>query len=131
MSHQNVGIIRAAYDAWNAHDMEAFRELQDPDVIVVRGLEGWPEPGPFVGREAVMRLFYALRETWDEDTLEAVSLIDAGDRILVRHTWDAVGRGPSVSMDQTVLFTLRDGRIFLLEYFWEYAKALETLELSE
>ena len=34
---------------------------------IVRTPEDWPEPGPFVGREAVMRQFEQLRETWDAD----------------------------------------------------------------
>ena len=76
MSHENVDVVRAAYEAWNVRDMDAFRELHDPDTIIVRGLQGWPEAGPFVGREAVMRLFEGLRETCDEETMELISLID-------------------------------------------------------
>ena len=34
MSQENVEIVRAAFEAWNAGDMDAFRELYDPDVIV-------------------------------------------------------------------------------------------------
>ena len=131
MSHENVDVVRAAYEAWNVRDMDAFRELHDPDTIIVRGLQGWPEAGPFVGREAVMRLFEGLRETWDEETMELISLIDAGDRVVARQVWHGVGRGPDLNMDQTVVFTLRNGKIFLYEYFWQYAEALEALGLSE
>jgi hypothetical protein len=46
MSQENVEVVRKAFEAW-----------------VVRGLEEWPEPGPFVGRDAVMRWFEQLRET--------------------------------------------------------------------
>jgi ketosteroid isomerase-like protein len=46
MSQENVEIVRRAYAAWNAGDMEALRELYDPDVIM-RAIEGWPEPGPY------------------------------------------------------------------------------------
>jgi ketosteroid isomerase-like protein len=34
MSQENVRIARAAFEAWNAGDMDAFQELYDPDVIV-------------------------------------------------------------------------------------------------
>ena len=34
MSQENVEIVRAAFEAWNAGDMDALRELYDPDVIV-------------------------------------------------------------------------------------------------
>src|SRR5688500_2056861 len=50
MSRENVEIARGVFDAWKAGDMEAVRDLYDPDVIV-RPLEGWPEPGPLVGRD--------------------------------------------------------------------------------
>jgi ketosteroid isomerase-like protein len=56
MSQENVEIVKAGFEAWNAGDMDAFRELYDPDLIM-RAMEGWPEPGPYVGREAVMRWF--------------------------------------------------------------------------
>ena len=54
MSQESVEIARAVYETWNAGDMHAFRDLYDPDVVM-RPPEGWPEPGPFVGRDAVMR----------------------------------------------------------------------------
>jgi ketosteroid isomerase-like protein len=131
MSQENVEIVRAAYDAYNARDMDALRELYDPDAIIVRGLAGWPEPGPFVGREDVMRAFENLRGAWDSDTLEDVRLIDAGDRVVGRQTWRGIGRGPELNMDQTVIITLRKRKIFLMEYFWDHAEALEAVGLSE
>jgi ketosteroid isomerase-like protein len=84
---QNVEVVKAAFDAWNAGDMDAFRDLLDPDLIV-RGLEDWPEPGPFVGPEAWMRQIEQLRRTWDAEALEPISdFLDAGDRVVVRRTW--------------------------------------------
>src|SRR4029453_16276841 len=77
MSQENVEIVRAVFAAWNAEDMDAFRELHDPHVVV-RTVEGWPEPGPYFGREAVMRWFEQLRETWDSDTVEMIGVSDSG-----------------------------------------------------
>ena len=78
-----------------------------------------------------MRTFETLRAAWDSDTLEDVRLIDAGDRVVGRQTWRGIGRGPELNMDSTVIATLRKGKIFLMEYFWDYAEALETVGLSE
>jgi SnoaL-like domain len=64
MSQENVEVVRRLNVAWNARDVEAVRDLHDPGVIV-RPIEGWPEPGPFVGREAVLRWFEQLREGWE------------------------------------------------------------------
>jgi ketosteroid isomerase-like protein len=92
MSHENVEVLRAFFEAWNAGDMDAVRALHDPHVIQ-RPPEGWPEPGPFVGREAVMRQYEQLRDAWERDTLEPTSdFIDAGDRVVVSHSWRGEGR---------------------------------------
>lgn len=34
MSQENVEIVRRAFEAWNAWDMGAFRELYDAEVIL-------------------------------------------------------------------------------------------------
>jgi ketosteroid isomerase-like protein len=131
MSRENVDTVRAHLAAWNAGDMDAVRELYDPDVIV-RTAEDWPEPGPHVGREAVMRFHEQHRETWDADALEPVSdFIDAADHVLVRYVWRGTGHGPDANMELTIVLTVRKARIFYLEFFWDHAEALETLGLSE
>ena len=131
MSRENVEIVRAFFQAWTAGNMDALRELHDPDAIA-RPPEGWPEPGPFVGRDAVMRQFEQLRETWDADASEPISdFIDAADRIVVRAIWRGVGHGPEATMEWTIVFTVREEKIFGVEFFWDHAKALEAAGLSE
>jgi ketosteroid isomerase-like protein len=131
MSQENVEVVRTAFEAWNAGDMDGFRELHDPDVIG-RGLKNWPEPGPFVGREAVMRQWQEMRDTWDADSLEPIGdFIDAADRVVVRYIWHGVGHGPESNLEVTGVFTVRRGKIFAMEFFWDHAEAIETLGLSE
>ena len=131
MSQENVEIVRAVLEAWNAPDMDAWRELHDPDVIQ-RNPEGWPEPGPFVGREAVMRNFEQARALWDTDTIEPTSeFIDTADRVLVRAIWRGVGRGPESHLEFTLIFTVRRGKVFQIEFSWDHAEALEAVGLSE
>ena len=131
MSQENVEIIKAGFEAWNTGDMDAFREQYDPDVIA-RAPEGWPEPGPFVGREAVMREWHQTRETWDADTLEPISdFIDAGDRVVVRQVWHGTGQGPESNIETTQVTTVRKGLILYQEFFWDHAEALEAAGLSE
>ena len=132
MSQENVEIVRAAFDAWNAGEMDAVREAHHPDAMIVRGLEGWPEGSvATVGREAIMRLWEQLREAWDVDTLEPVKFIDAGDRVVARLIWHGAGHGPEARMEFSQVFTLRKGKVFLSEYFWNHAEALEAVGLSE
>ena len=64
------------------------RELYDPDAIL-RIPEGWPEPGPFVGREAVMRRSTVSRDLGRRPFEPISDFIDVGDRVAVRFIWRA------------------------------------------
>ena len=131
MSKENVELARRGFEAWNTGDMDALRELYDPDIIW-RAPKGWPEPGPYVGREAVMRQLEQMRETFDADSFELISdFIDIGDRVAVRFIWRGVGHGPESNIEATGVYTWREGRIVYIEFFWDHAEALEALGLSE
>ena len=130
MSQENVEIVRRGNEAWNAGDMDALRDLYDPE-IVVRMAEGWPEPGPLVGAEAVIRQWERQREAWDAQNLESISdFRHAGDRVAVRHVWHGTGHGPAVDLEVTSLTTVRNGKILAVEFFWDHAEALEALGVS-
>jgi ketosteroid isomerase-like protein len=131
MSRENVELLRAFFAAWNAGDMDALCELHDPSVIM-HAPEDWPEPGPEVGRDAVMSQFELLRTAWDADSVEPVGdFVDAGDRALVRFVWHASGQGPGSHMELTHVATVRDGRIVLNQYFWDHREALKAMGLEE
>ena len=131
MSQENVEIVRAASQAWNAGDMDAFREMHDPDVIL-RPEKNWPEPGPYIGREAAMGFYQQLRETFDADTLELSGDIShAADRVVVRWIWHAQGHGPESNMEVTTIHTVRNGKVREVEHFWDHDDALEAAGLSE
>src|SRR2546427_5491128 len=119
MSQENVEVVRVVYETWNAGDMNAFAEMYDPDAIL-RTPEGWPELGPFVGREAIMRDWEYVREAWNADVVEPISdFIDAGDRVAVRHTWRVTaGHGPEVNLEITNVLMVRRGKIVFQEFFW-------------
>ena len=132
MSQENVEIVRATFEALNAGDMGAIREALDPDAMIVTALEDWPEPVPIVGREAVMRQFEQLRETFDVASVETISdYIDSGDRVVVRVAYHGEGHGPELNFEMTQVIAVREGRILYREFFWDHAKALETMGLSE
>ena len=131
MSWENVEVVRRAIEVWNAGDMDRLRELYDPDVIV-RALPGWPEPGPFVGRDAVMREFRHLRDAFDEDSLQLKSgFATIGDQVIVRCAWRMMGRGPEGNMELTLRYRVRRGLLLDLEFFWDHDEALEAAGRSE
>jgi ketosteroid isomerase-like protein len=130
VSRENVEVVRALFAAWNAGRMDAFRELTGADVIL-RMPEDWPEPGPFVGRDAVTRQAEQLRETWDTDRFEFVGdFIDVADRVLVRFIWRTAGYGPDANIEATGVFTVRGGKVVTLEHIWDHAQALRAVGLE-
>jgi len=132
MSQENADVVRANFEAWNAGNVDAMGERYDPNIIA-RPAEGWPEPGPFVGRDAVIRQWKRQREDFQSEVLVPLSdFIEIADRVVVRFIWR--GRtihGPESKVELTGVYTVRKGRIFYIEYFWDHAEALETLGISE
>jgi hypothetical protein len=64
--------------------------------------------------------------------LEFVSdFIGVGERVVVRFVWSGVGHGPGSNMEMTYVGTVRNGKVFYIEYFWDHAEALEAVGLSQ
>ena len=75
-----------------------------------------------------MRVFEQLRETFDSDWQELNSdLVHVGDRVAVRTVWHGVGHGPELKQESTPVFTVRNGRVFHIEFCWDHADALEAV----
>ena len=131
MSQENVEVVRSGMEAWNARDMDALRATYAEDVVTWPPT-GWPEAGPFVGRDIVMGQWERMRESWNDDEIEMLAdYIDAADRVAVRMMWRERGQGPEASAEATGIFTIRDGKIRVAEFFWDHAEALEVAGLSE
>jgi ketosteroid isomerase-like protein len=131
MSKENIEIVRTYFTAWNAGNMEGVRELHDPDAVMEVAPD-WPEAGPFVGRDAVMKQLNRVRAAFDSDAGEFLTdPVAVGDRVAVRAAWHGFGRGPQSDMEWTIVFTIRDRRFTKAQYFWDHAEALAAAGASE
>jgi ketosteroid isomerase-like protein len=131
MSQENVEIVQAAFEAWNAWDMDAVAELLVPDVVV-RLPSDWPEPGPWVGRETVIRELKQQRRVYDGSAVEPVSdFLGVADRVVVRFINHGTLGGVDFTQEITGVYTLRGGKVFGWEHFYDHAEALEAVGLSE
>ena len=112
--------------------MEALRETYAEDVVSWPP-EGWPEAGPFMGRDTVVGQWEQMRDMWDSDEVEMrASYIDAADRVAARMIWRGRGDGASAGVGEaTGVFTIRNGKVRVAEFFWNHAEALEAVGLSE
>ncbi len=80
-----------------------------------------------------MSFYEQLRETWDDaDTLELTGdFSHAADRVVARWIWHAQGHGPESNMEVTTTYSVRNGKVREVEYFWDHADALEAAGLAE
>jgi ketosteroid isomerase-like protein len=129
---ENVEIVRANFETWNEGRMDDFRDLFDPDVAVMRFIEGWPEPGPVLGRDAVMAFYEELRKTWDDTAAEPMGeFLESGGQVAVRVLWRALTQGQEVGLEVTIVYAVRNRKIVRIEFFRDHAEALEAVGLSE
>ena len=136
MSQENVEVVRAAFEAWNAGDMEALLAHFHPE-LVYHPRTDEPDPSPHVGRDAYERLVYGFVDSFSEVTVEVLEVIDAGDHVIASTVLHVVlhgqesASGAGVSDTYVFVYKLRDG---LIVEGWEYRtkqEALEAVGLSE
>ena len=131
MSQENVEIARAAFEAWNAGELQLQDVLSHfhPE-LVYHPRADEPDPSPHVGRDAYERLVYGFVDSFSEVTFEVLELIDTGDHVIASTVLHAVLRGQgsgSAGVSDTYVFVykLRDG---LIVEGWEYRTKQEALE---
>jgi ketosteroid isomerase-like protein len=129
MSQENVEIARAAFEAWNAGELQDVLSHFHPE-LVYHPRADEPDPSPHVGRDAYERLVYGFVDSFSEVTFEVLELIDAGDHVIASTVLHAVLRGQgscSAGVSETYVFVykLRDG---LVVEGWEYRTKQEALE---
>jgi ketosteroid isomerase-like protein len=130
MSQENVEAVRAAYERFARGDFSPFEDLgEDFEFVTSPEL---PDAGTYRG-EAAIRWMKAWVDSFDQLTIEATELIDAGEVVVVALLQRGRPRGSQTVVEgrwwQTV--TLRGGEIARTESFPERAQALEAAGLSD
>ncbi len=131
MSQENVEIVRAMLEAWNEQRWDDFRESHDPDAAIMRFMAGFPETGPVIGRDAVMALYEDVRPGDDATVVPVSEFIQSGSTVVVQIRWRTAIQAQEVGMELTGVYTVRSGRIFIIEFFRGHDEALEAVGLSE
>jgi hypothetical protein len=130
MSQANIDAFEKGMDDFRRGDWDAVAATVD-EHILLRADPGWPEQRVY-GREAVVAFWRGLWESWGPDA-DIEEVVDLGDRLLVRWRYVVRGQQSGVEGEQSIssIQTYREGRAILIEYFLEYERALEALEMRQ
>jgi ketosteroid isomerase-like protein len=132
MSQENVEIVRRAFAEFERGNFWV-PEFFDPEMRVI-----WAEPMAAGVRETenlgeLSQGIKAWLESFEEVTMGAERIIDAGDRVVVIAAWRGRGKasGADVEWHYGAVCTLRDGKLTSLVSYSDPAEALEAVGLSE
>jgi ketosteroid isomerase-like protein len=129
MSQENVEIVRESIEAWNRRDFDTAVQSFDTEIE-------WLLPPVLAaescrGPEEVRRFWEGLDEAFEDFQLEPEEFVDAGDLVVVRSRFRGSGKESGVETEGRMdsVSALRDGRIVRIEYFNDWAEALEAAAL--
>jgi len=125
MAVEGERVIRRAYRAFAARDVDALVELADPDVEVstVTGLLAG-RPGPYRGRDGLTEYMDDLASTWERIELQPQRFLKVGEgEILVYGRVRAWHQQGFLDSSNAWLWTLREGKVAAVRVFADPAEA--------
>jgi ketosteroid isomerase-like protein len=132
MSQENVEIVLEYLRRGEANDLEGIAALMHPD-ISGSAARGWPESGPFLGREANLAEAKRLLE-WGENRFTDIQVVaEEGDCVVVAFRWQVRGEGSGIEtrFDVVAAVRVKEARIIEWHNRWSRTEALEAAGLSE
>jgi ketosteroid isomerase-like protein len=117
MASRNWELLRGCFSAWNARDLEALRELVDPEFVFAPHVTGGFEGIDFHGLDGLERFIRMTDEAWESMRVEVSEVRESGDVVVVLGRLFARGRSSGVEVDEPVVWMCRvhSGRAAHLE----------------
>jgi ketosteroid isomerase-like protein len=133
MSQTNVELVLASIDAYNAGDIDACIDFFAPDIEVIQDAS-IAMYSPLHGRHEYRDFIETMNSAWIDTRWAAIETYAVGaDHVLNRADWSGEGAASGIKthMIITSLYTVRDGQIARLEYYFDHDKALKAVGLAE
>jgi ketosteroid isomerase-like protein len=129
MSKENVELVRSLYEGGAGRWFELLDEAVELD------FRAFPVPdSPILrGKNAVVKWSHRCWGTWDEYALEAIEIIDAGERVVVVQSERGRGRESGVRLERVwaAVYTVQDGKVVRFQSFKTRDEAREAAGLSK
>jgi ketosteroid isomerase-like protein len=132
MSQENVEVVKAFFDAYNARDSEAVDRLLHPqaEITTVTARAGL---GDHWSQETTKRYFEQLDEAWTDFRIEIEDYRELGERVVALGVQRGAGISShiEVASDLAVVFVVRKSQILLLDSYDNWTAALEAVGLRQ
>ena len=122
---QRIEWVLRQVELWNSGDVDSVFELYTEDAEIRTGPH-WPEQSTYRGREAIRETSAEWASMWDRLQIEVDRLEEFGDRMVVTGAWRMRGAASGIDgqMPIFIVFTFRDGKIAVLEWFADHDTAV-------
>ena len=131
MSEANVELVRRAYEALNAGDMDGLIEICDPGFELDME-ERVFNPATYRGHDGIRRFYAEVREVWEDYRWEPEELIDRGDQVVALLHARGRGRGSGLEIDRRVamVWTVAGEKTLALRFYVDREAALRSAGAS-
>jgi uncharacterized protein len=129
LTRGNIAIVRRAYEAFHARDVDELKNMTTPDFVLraSSAIDGKVHHGP----EGIGEIFQAIRERWEEFHVQALEFYDAGNRVLVLGTILTKGKNEDgIASTAGQVWTLEDGKVVSIEAYLDTESAIRAAGLT-
>jgi ketosteroid isomerase-like protein len=123
----------ATVGAYNAGDLDAWAASLAPDIEVLPDTS-FPESGPLLGRDKYRAWTEGLASGLLSPRWNTTEVLDLGaDRVLHRGDWGGKGEASGIETYSSItgLFTVREGQISRVEFYFDHDRALQAAGLGD
>jgi len=124
-------VIRRLAERWNAGDVDGALELYTEDAVAISGPD-WPEQAVHRGHEELRSNMRDWLGVWETSQIEIGRIETYGEKVVATGSWLTRGRtsGVSGTMPIVIVFTVRHGKIAVLEWFEDHDDAIRAARSS-
>ena len=128
----DIEVVKAAFAAFAARDLDRVLALADPDIefTAVTG-EHAGRTEPYRGHDGMRQYFRDVAAIWEELRLTPRDFRASGDRILATGRVSARSRSRTVTGSTGWIWRVRDGKVTFVRVYASAADAIAALEQED
>jgi ketosteroid isomerase-like protein len=131
---KSVDVVVGMFDAYNDGDLDAMMEFHSADLEAFPDVLAFPESRPLHGRDEYRRWIEEINSAWIDARYITVEIVELPDERVLHHgEWGGEGVASGIETLGSIssIWTIRDGLIGRIEWFFDHDRALKAVGLAE